>query len=736
MNSSSNSTILAVASTSAVDFPDNESNAFLKHAGRITDIYSNNPMPKGFSQILKNATSTVSQETKDAVKNMIANRVDLQTSEIEVRSRDGQTSTTLINQKNKGAHSDQQQGPKLTIEEHKKLLADLMDGYPKIKIVRDSLRIGKSTFDKIFYEIKEKHLRFKELLDKLISNNSFHYPQDYKIKQCDKIVTEWWNSNEPEDTSRKQDQDDKNTNKSIIKQKVLKMFEQELVSKYQENAKGVPVGHKRRQKSKYISNEQEIQHIVQNKNMIKTEKIVELCKQGVTYYRIATKLGCHQASIKNELNNYFENHPDDRWLGEIDLCFRQIIQRYSEKRYSPNEIADIYHIRVDYVKKSLQYPLNLKKLTRVNLSLEKMKGICESFFIKCDGIDKLCRNENIHFHTFYNFMDTLALNSKLLAPLTQKIRQTQRMGVPRIEKSKKLESVKQEWYTSYFSKDKPITTDIPMDTIDEKIKELIPIACRKIYQTKKEHDVKSSGSNPRKRLSDLSMSNRDDSGSPKKSRVIDDAEGAPTLFDQSKPIQIEYASGVIAESSLEKHLGLRMRNRDDSTPQNRSAISYAKSTSTPLNQGNPTQAGYASGVVAESSLEKHLGLGMSNSDDSTPQNMSVISYAKSTSTPLNQGNPTQAGYASGVVEESYLAEPLDLRMRNRDDSIPQNRSVINYAKSASTLLSQGNPIQAGYDSGVVEESYLAGPLDLSMRNRDDSIPQNRTGIDHSEKMSR
>ena len=125
-----------------------------------------------------------------------------------------------------------------------------------------------------------------------------------------------------------------------------------------------------------------------------------------------------------------------------------------------------------------------------------------------------------------------------------------------------------------------------------------------------------------------------------------------------------------------------------------------------------------------------------NSDDSTPQNRSVISYAKSTSTPLNQGNPTQAGYASGVVEESYLAEPLDLRMRNRDDSIPQNRSVINYAKSASTLLSQGNPTQAGYASGVVEESYQVGPLDLSMRNRDDSTPQNRTGIDHSEKMSR
>ena len=118
MNSSSNSTILAVASTSAVDFPDNESNAFLKHAGRITDIYSNNPMPKGFSQILKNATYSVSQETKGAIKDIRANRVDLQTSEIEVRSRDGQTSTTLINQKNKGAHSDQQQGPKLTIEEN------------------------------------------------------------------------------------------------------------------------------------------------------------------------------------------------------------------------------------------------------------------------------------------------------------------------------------------------------------------------------------------------------------------------------------------------------------------------------------------------------------------------------------------------------------------------------------------------------------------------------------------
>ena len=566
--------------------------------------------------------------------------------------------------------------------ENKKLLADLMDGRPKFKIARYRLRIHERTLNKIFYEIKEKHPQFKELFDKLISNNSFHYPQDYKIKQCDRIVTEWWNSNEPEDTSRKQDRDDKNTDKSIIKQKVLKMFEQELVSKYQENAKGVPVGHERRQIREYMSNEQEITPIVQNKNMSEIEKAVELYKRGVPYYRISIKLDCHHNSVKKRLNNYIKNHPDDRWLGEIDLCFRQIIQRYSEKRYAPNEIADIYHIRVDYVKKSLQYPLNLKKLTRVNLSLEKMKGICEYFFIKCDGIDKLCRNENIHFHKFYNFMDTLALNSKLLAPLTQKIRQTQRMGGPRIEKSKKLESVKREWYTSYFSKDKPITTDIPMDTIDEKIKELIPIACRKIYQTKKEHDVKSSGSNPRKRLSDLSMSNRDDSGSPKKSRVIDDAESAPTLFDQSKPIQIEYASGVVAESSL----------------------------------------------------EKYLGLGMSNRDDSTPQNSSVIRYAQSTSTPLNQGNPTQAGYASGVVAESYQAEPLDLSMRNRDDSTPQNRSVINYAKSASTLLSQGNPIQAGYaSSGVVAESYLAGRFDLRMRNCDDSIPQNRTGTDYSEK---
>ena len=681
MNSSSNSTILAVASTSAVDFPDNESNAFLKHAGRITDIYSNNHMPKGFSQLLKNATYSVSKETKGAIKDMIANKVDLQTPEIEVRSRDGQTSTTLINQKNKGAHSDQQQGPKLTIEENKKLLADLMDGRPKIKIAIYRLRIDNRTLNKIFYEIKEKHPQFKELFDKLISNNSFLGSKNYVIKKCDRIVTEWWNSNEPEDTSRKQDRNDKNTDKSIIKQKILKMFEQELVSKYQENAKGVPVGHERRQRRKYISNEQEIQHIVQNKNMSKTEKIVELCKQGATYYRIATKLGCYRDSIKNKLNNYFKNHPDDRWLGEMDLYLRQIIQRYSEKMYSPNEIADIYHIRVDYVKKSLQYPLNLKKLTRANLSLEKMKGICKYFFIKCDGIGKLCINENIHSYTFYNFIDTLALNSKLLAPLTEKIRQIQRMGVPRIEKSKKLESVKREWYTSYFSKDKPITTDIPMDTIDEKIKELIPIACRKIYQTKKEHDVKSSGSNPRKRLSDLSMSNRDDSGSPKKNRVIDDAEGAPTLFDQSKPIQIEYASGVVEESYLAEPLDLHMRNRDDSIPQNRS----------------------------------------------------VINYAKSASTPLNQGNPTQAGYASGVVEESYLAEPLDLSMRNRDDSTPQNRSVINYAKSASTLLSQGNPIQAGYASGVVAESYLAGRFDLRMRNCDDSIPQNRTGTDYSEK---
>ena len=189
-----------------------------------------------------------------------------------------------------------------------------------------------------------------------------------------------------------------------------------------------------------------------------------------------------------------------------------------------------------------------------------MEGICEDFFIKFEKIRVVCRNGRIGSKAFCNFIDTLALNSKLLAPLIEKMRQTQRTRVSRTEKSEKIESVKREWYTSHFSKDKPITTDIPMDTIDEKIKELIPIACHKIYQTEKEHDVKSSGSNSRKRLSDLSMSNRDDSGSPKKSRVIDDAEGVPTLFDQSKPIQIEYASGVVAESSLEKHLGLGMSN--------------------------------------------------------------------------------------------------------------------------------------------------------------------------------
>ena len=329
MDSSSNLKISAVASTStsAVDFPDNESNAVLKHVGGIKDIYSNNPMPKRFSQILKNAMSTVSPETKGAIEDIRANRVDPQTSEIEVRSRDGQTSTTLINQKNKGAHSDQKQGPELTIEENKKLLADLMDGRPKSKILRDSLHVGKETLNKIFDKIKEKHPKFKELFDKLISNSFSHSTPDYRIKQYDRIVTKRWNSNEPEDTSRKQDQDDKNTDKSIIKQKVLKMFEQELISKYQENAKGVPVNHKRRQIRQCMS-EQEIQHIVQNKNMIKTEKAVELYKQGVSYNAIATTLGCYHKSIENELNDYFENHPDDRWLGEMDLYLRQIIQRY------------------------------------------------------------------------------------------------------------------------------------------------------------------------------------------------------------------------------------------------------------------------------------------------------------------------------------------------------------------------------------------------------------------------
>ena len=611
MNSSSNVRILGVASTSAVDFPDNKSNAFLKHAGRITDIYSNNLMPKEFSQILKNATYSVSQETKGAIKDTIANRVDLQTSEIEVRSRDGQTSTTLINQKNKDAYSDQKPSRKLTIEENKNLLTYLMAGCSKTKVAY-TLCVQRGTLDNGLCEIKEKLPRFKELFEKLISNNSFGSFRNNVIKGCDRIVTEWWNSNEPEDTSRKQDQDDKNTDKpKTIKEKILEMFEQELV------AKGVSGDRKRKKMKEDMSYEQEIQPIVQNKNMTDIEKAAELYKRGVTHYGIFVVLNCNSKSVNTKLNNYIKEHPDDRWLGEMSLYLRQIIQRYSEKGHSLNKIANIYQIPVDYVEKSLQYRIwNLKKLIRVNLPLKTMEGMCEDFFIRCERINRVCGNAGIKSNAFGNVIDTLALNSKLLAPLTEKIRQLHRIRAPIIE----IESVKRKWYTSYFSKDKPITTDIPMDTIDEKIKELIPIACNKIYQTEKEHDVKSSGSNPRKRLSDLSMSNRDDSGSPKKSRVIDDAEGAPTLFDQSKPIQIEYASGVVAESSLEKYVGLGMSDRDDSTPQNRSVINYAKSASTLLSQGNLIQAGYASGVVAESSLEKYVDLGMSNRDDSTPQN--------------------------------------------------------------------------------------------------------------------
>ncbi len=596
MNSSSNVRILGVASTStsAVDFPDNKSNAFLKHAGRITDIYSNNLMQKEFSQILKNAMSTVSQET-------------------EVRSRDGQTSTTLINQKNKDAYSDQKPSRKLTLEENKKLLTYLMGSCSKTKVA-GRLCVQRGTLDNGLCEIEEKLPRFKELFKKLISNNSlggFRFRNDVR-KGCDRIVTEWWNSNKPEDTSRKQDQDDKNTdNPETIKKKILEMFEQELV------AKRVSGNHKRKQMNENMSYKQEIRPIVQNKNMTDIEKAAELYKRGVTHYWISVILNCDNKSVNTKLNNYIKEHPDDTWLGEMSLYLRQIIQRYSEKGHSLNKIANIYQIPVDYVEKSLQYRIwNLKKLIRVNLPLKTMEGMCEDFFIRCERIGRVRGNAGIQSNAFGNVIDTLALNSKLLAPLTEKIRQLHRIKAPIIV----IKSVKRKWYTSYFSKDKPITTDIPMDTIDEKIKELIPIACNKIYQTEKEHDVKSSGSNPRKRLSDLSMSNRDDSGSPKKSRVIDDAEGAPTLFDQSKPIQIEYASGVVAESSLEKYVGLGMSDRDDSTPQNRSVINYAKSASTLLSQGNLIQAGYAYGVVAESSLEKYVDLGMSNRDDSTPQN--------------------------------------------------------------------------------------------------------------------